>query len=182
MLVFFIFRSSSSMSSSMSSMLRCKILHIRSSTGLEIEKSSLPESSVASMWTSNIRHPLLSLVLLTSSSSEKRVSFVFFFLLSPPVEDDDDCVGGLIPGANAFFFFFFPSKVKVALFLLLELCNEKERKREQRVRRGHHRYHEFVVVIPFVFKRCFNEVVVNCFFFQLRIQSFLDIKITHTYS
>ena len=181
MLVCFIFRSSSSMSSSMSSMLRCKILHIRSSTGLEIEKSSLPESSVASMWTSNIRHPLLSLVLLTSSSSEKRVSFVFFFLLSPPVEDDDDCVGGLIPGSNAFFFFF-PSKVKVALFLLLELCNEKERKREQRVRRGHHRYHEFVVVIPFVFKRCFNEVVVNCFFFQLRIQSFLDIKITHTYT
>ena len=172
MLVFFIFRSSSSMSSSMSSMLRCKILHIRSSTGLEIEKSSLPESSVASMWTSNIRHPLLSLVLLTSSSSEKRVSFVFFFLLSPPVEDDDDCVGGLIPGANSFFFFF-PSKVKVALFLLLELFNEKERKREQRVGRGHHRYHEFVVVIPFVF-RCFNEVVVNCFFFQLRIQSFLD--------
>ena len=137
MLVFFIFRS---MSSSMS---RCKTLQTRSSIGLEIEKSSLPTSSEASMWTSNIRHPFV-LFLSSSSFSEKRVSFVFFFLLSPPVDDDDelDCTGGLIPEANSFFFFFFPSSVKVASRLLLELCDEKERKRERRVGRGHHRYHE----------------------------------------
>ena len=152
MLVFFIFRS---MSSSMSSMSRCKTLHTRSSIGLEIEKSSLPESSVASMWTSNIRHPFVfvSLMLFSSfSSSEKRVSFVFFVFLD---DDELDCIGGLIPEANSFFFFFLPpSSVKVALRLLLELRNEKEREQERRVGRGHHRCHEsfvVVVVIPFVF-------------------------------
>ena len=151
MLVFFIFRS---MSSSMSSMSRCKTLQTRSSIGLEIEKSSLPTSSEASMWTSNIRHPFVfvSLMLFSSfSSSEKRVSFVFFVFLD---DDELDCIGGLIPFEANSFFFFLPPSVKVALRLLLELRNEKERKQERRVGRGHHRYHEsfVVVVIPFVFR------------------------------
>lgn len=135
MLVFIFFRS---MSSSMSWMSRCKTLQTRSSIGLEIEKSSLPESSEASMWTSNIRHPLVVLLVLFSSfsSSEKRVSFVFFvfFLRSPlSVEDDEhDGVGGFSPEAN----FFFLSVVVVFLFALLLLLEVHEK--ERREQRGRH--------------------------------------------